>query len=93
VSSQEPDQAAPALEPSPADLPASLPANLPADQERLSVRQIALSTVAAAFGVQKRANKERDFAQGKPLHFVIAGIIFTALFVVTIIVIVNVVLS
>lgn len=73
--------------------PANPPADPPADRERLSFWQIALSTVAAAFGVQKRANKERDFAQGKPLHFIIAGIIFTALFVVTIIVIVNVVLS
>ena len=59
----------------------------------LSVWQIAASTVAAAFGVQSKANKDRDFSTGKPIHFIIAGIVFTALFVVTIITVVNLVLS
>jgi hypothetical protein len=59
----------------------------------LSVWQIAASTVAAAFGVQSKANKDRDFSTGKPVHFIIAGIVFTALFVIAIIAVVNLVLS
>ncbi|TDJ39750.1 MAG: DUF2970 domain-containing protein [Gammaproteobacteria bacterium] len=54
---------------------------------------MAASTLAAAFGVQSKANKDRDFSTGKPVHFIIAGIVFTALFVVTIITVVNLVLS
>ena len=48
----------------------------------LTFWQIAGSTVAAAFGVQNRANRERDFSRGKPMHFIIAGIVFTIVFVV-----------
>ncbi|WP_338081940.1 DUF2970 domain-containing protein, partial [Endozoicomonas acroporae] len=29
-----------------------------------------LSALSAAFGVQKRANLERDFQQGKPAHYI-----------------------
>ncbi len=63
------------------------------DKKGLSVWQIATSTVAAAFGVQSKANKDRDFSTGKPIHFIIAGIVFTALFVIAIIAVVNLVLS
>lgn len=63
------------------------------DKKGLSVWQIATSTVAAAFGVQSKANKDRDFSTGKPVHFIIAGIVFTALFVIAIIAVVNLVLS
>jgi hypothetical protein len=63
------------------------------DKKGLSVWQIATSTVAAAFGVQTKANKDRDFSTGKPVHFIIAGIVFTALFVIAIITVVNLVLS
>ena len=63
------------------------------DDKPLTFWQIAHSTAAAAFGVQNRANRERDFKRGKPLQFIIAGIIFTALFVLTIVLVVRVVLS
>ena len=63
------------------------------DKKGLSVWQVAASTVAAAFGVQSKANKDRDFSTGKPVHFIIAGIVFTALFVMAIIAVVNLVLS
>ncbi|MEM7291872.1 MAG: DUF2970 domain-containing protein [Pseudomonadota bacterium] len=39
------------------------------------------SVLAAGFGVQSRANRERDFKHGKPSHFIFAGLICTALFV------------
>ncbi|HIG44269.1 MAG: DUF2970 domain-containing protein [bacterium] len=55
--------------------------------------QIALSVVAAAFGVQTQANQERDFANGKPIVFIIGGLVFTLLFVLSIIGVVNLVLA
>ncbi len=60
--------------------------------EPLTFWQIAGSAAAAAFGVQSRANRERDFARGKPLHFIIAGIVFTAVFVLVVAFVVHLVL-
>ena len=39
------------------------------------------STLAAAFGVQSSKNRERDFQDGKAIHFIAAGIIATLLFI------------
>jgi len=61
------------------------------DPPRVSTGSVIGSIFAAAFGVQSSRNKERDFAQGNYRHFIIGGIVFTVLFVVTLIVIVNVV--
>ena len=59
------------------------PSKEPSPEEKpLTFWQIAGSAAAAAFGVQSRANRERDFSRGKPLHFIIAGIVFTIVFVV-----------
>lgn len=38
------------------------------------------SVLAAGFGVQSRANRERDFKHGKPVHFIVAGLLGTGLF-------------
>ena len=62
------------------------------DERPLTFWQIAASTAAAAFGVQKRANRERDFNRGKPIHFIIAGIVFTAVFVLIVVSVVQFVL-
>jgi len=32
------------------------------------------------FGVQSNKNRERDFSQGKPIHFIIAGVFLTLCF-------------
>lgn len=58
-------------------------------KKRLGLKQIIGSVLAAAFGVQSSANRERDFRQGRAQHFIIAGIVFTALFVVALITIVK----
>ncbi len=51
------------------------------DRPRLSD---VLRSVAAAFiGVQSERNRERDFSQGKPIHFILVGLVATALFVLT----------
>ena len=54
---------------------------------------IVLSTLAAAIGVQSRRNQARDFSQGKVIHYVVAGVIFTALFVLSLVFLVRMVLS
>lgn len=41
---------------------------------------IVQSVGAGLIGVQSRKNRERDFTQGKPLHFIIGGLVGTALF-------------
>jgi hypothetical protein len=51
------------------------------------------STFSAAFGVQSQRNRERDFSRGKPGHFILMGIGFTAAFVVTMVLVVKLVLS
>ncbi|PWG61111.1 DUF2970 domain-containing protein [Sediminicurvatus halobius] len=60
---------------------------------RLTVWQVAKSTLAAAFGVQTEEARRRDFTQGSPAPFIIAGLVFTVLFVIALVVIVNIVLS
>ena len=51
------------------------------------------STLAAAFGVQTPEARQRDFQHGNPLTFIVAGIAFTAVFVIVLVIIVNVVLA
>ncbi|WP_460227840.1 DUF2970 domain-containing protein [Aurantivibrio infirmus] len=46
--------------------------------------QIVLSTLAAAFGVQSKKNLERDTKHGNISHYIVAGIIFMILFVLTV---------
>lgn len=59
-----------------------------------SAWQIIKSTVAAAFGVQSEANRERDFGSRKSVYVYIAsGIIFTTLFVLGVAWVVRLVLA
>ena len=52
-----------------------------------------LTVLAAAIGVQNKKNLEKDFSQSSPLPYIAAGIIFTTLFVLTLILIVKVVIA
>jgi|LGVF01.1.fsa_nt_gb hypothetical protein len=63
-----------------------------ADQEKVSVIGVMKSVIAASFGVQTNANRQRDFNQGKFHHFVIGGIVFAILFVFVLVGLVKVVL-
>ena len=65
----------------------------PEDEEGLTLLQLIGSALAAGFGVQSSRNRKRDFAKGKPSQFITIGIIFTALFVLIMVGIVNLVLS
>ena len=51
------------------------------------------SILAAAIGVQTDKNREKDFAQGNPLAFIIGGFVFTLLFIATVATVVGLVLS
>lgn len=53
--------------------------------------EVVLSVFAAALGVQNSKNRERDFTHGSPIVFIVAGLIFTLIFVVTIVTIVHLV--
>lgn len=61
----------------------------PGRDNKPGIIQIALSTIAAAFGVQSNKNRERDFSGGNIYSYIIAGVIFTALFVGGLILLVN----
>ena len=65
----------------------------PDERPSMTLWQVIKSTLAAAFGVQTEAARQRDFTRGSPAVFIIAGLVFTAVFVVLLLVIVNVVLS
>ena len=42
------------------------------------------SAIAAAIGVQSSKNRERDFNYGKPIHFIVAGVLLTITFLLLI---------
>lgn len=63
------------------------------DEDGLTLLQLIGSALAAGFGVQSSANRKRDFSKGKPSQFITIGILFTVLFVLIMVGIVNLVLS
>lgn len=61
--------------------------------EKLSFFQVLGSVLAGALGVQSSKNRQRDFAQNSFVPFIVGGIIFTVLFVGSIVLLVNVFLA
>ena len=59
------------------------------DDRSTHLGSVILSTLAAAFGVQSGKNRERDFSKGNFKAYVISGLIFTAVFISTIVVLVK----
>ncbi|QIZ78513.1 DUF2970 domain-containing protein [Ferrimonas lipolytica] len=55
--------------------------------------QTLLSVLAALFGVQTEANRQRDFKRVSPLPFIATGIIAIIIFVISLIALVQWVLS
>ena len=49
--------------------------------------------MAAAFGVQSKKNQERDFKSGNIYHYIIAGIVFTLVFIAAVATVVKSVLN
>lgn len=44
-----------------------------------------MSVLAAFFGVQSSANRERDFSRGRASHFILLGLLATALLVLVLV--------
>ena len=55
-----------------------------------TITQVVKSVLAAFIGVQSETNRKKDFEHGSLSTYVIAGFIFTALFVAAIIFIVSI---
>ena len=62
-------------------------------KKRLNPLQVVSSVLAASLGVQSSKNRERDFKQGRAGVFIAAGIIFTVLFIGTVLTVVQLVLK
>jgi hypothetical protein len=60
---------------------------------KLSVLSVIGSAFSAALGVQNSKNRERDFKSGKMMPFIIAGVVFTLLFIGTVFTVVQIVLK
>jgi hypothetical protein len=58
---------------------------------RTNTYRIIQSTLAAAIGVQSKKNRERDFQEGNAGTFIAAGVIFTGLFIATVMTVVQLV--
>jgi hypothetical protein len=54
------------------------------EENKPSSIQIIISVLASFFGVQSSRNRERDFKHGKASHFVVAGLLLTLLFILTV---------
>ena len=61
--------------------------------EPLTLWQTIMSVLAAFFGVQSSANRQRDFSRGRPLHFILIGLVATAIFVLVLVLVVRLVLA
>ena len=64
----------------------------PEEEQKYSTGDLLKSTFSAAIGVQTNANREKDFKNGNIKTFVFAGIIFTVLFIGTLVTVINFVL-
>jgi hypothetical protein len=63
------------------------------NESNTSLLQVIGSVLMAGLGVQSSKNKERDFKQGNFKSFIIVGLVFTILFVVTVAAVVTTVLD
>lgn len=60
------------------------PSPPPPEQRPPTLWQTILSVAASFFGVQSSRNRQRDFKQGKVIHFIFIGLVMTALFILTV---------
>ena len=62
------------------------------NQKGLSTLSLVGTILAAAFGVQSSKARERDFSQRSPWPFIIGGVVFGILFVLTLVFLVSMIL-
>ncbi|MFK8022004.1 MAG: DUF2970 domain-containing protein [Pseudomonadales bacterium] len=60
--------------------------------EKASFLQVVTSVLAGALGVQSSKNRERDFSQNTFMPYIVGGIVFTIIFVGSLVLLVNVLL-
>ena len=58
-----------------------------------SLKQVFKAVAGALIGVQSEQQRQQDFNSSSPIPYIVAGIIVTVLFVVTLLLIVRTVLS
>ncbi len=58
-----------------------------------SFTQVIQSVASAFLGVQSDKNRKADFEQGQLKHFIIAGVILTAVFITVLVSVVHLVLA
>ena len=75
------------------ETPPRKPQREPARARQVSTWTIIKSTLAAAIGVQSEEARRRDFTHGRAGPFIIAGLIGTALFVLLLVGVVQLVLT
>ena len=63
------------------------------NDQPLTLRQLFGSAISAMIGVQSKEKRERDFSRGKASHFIIVGMVLTAIFVLSMAGVVSLVLS
>jgi len=63
------------------------------DPDKPGMLQTIGSVLAAFLGVQSNKNRQRDFTKGRAGTFIIVGLIMTALFVLTLYLVVQAVIS
>ncbi len=62
-------------------------------QNKLGLIDTIKSTLMSFLGVQKESVRERDFQHGRPLYFILTGIVLTILFVFLLIGVVKLILN
>jgi len=62
------------------------------EKQYIGFIQVAKSVLSGMFGVQSSKNRERDFTKGKPIHYVVVGLLFTVIFILTLVGVVKLVL-
>ena len=49
-----------------------------------SFTSVLWSVIASMFGVQSTRRREADFTHGKPIHYILVGLLVTVVFILTI---------
>ncbi len=63
------------------------------NSRKQGILSVIASVLAALFGVQSEANRQRDFGHGNPLTYIIVGAIFAISFVLALVLVVKMVVA
>jgi len=54
------------------------------NERRVGLLEVLKSVLAAFFGVQSNRTRERDFTHGKPVHYILVGLLATVVLVLAV---------